>query len=101
LGTNARVTASKALCSVVFGHTHRIEESHIVGLDGRNHVSFSVGWLGDKKKDKIFDYVKNHWQWQLGFGLVYVDTSNGYFYHHKIHILDNYTCVFDGKVFKA
>jgi len=101
LASSAKATASKALCSLVYGHIHRIEESHLVGLDGTNHVCFSVGWLGDKRKDKIFDYVKGHHQWQLGFGLAWIDTSTGYFYHQKIHILDNYTCVVNGKLFKG
>lgn len=101
LASSAKATASKALCSLVYGHIHRIEESHLVGLDGTNHVCFSVGWLGDKSLDKIFGYVKTHHQWQLGFGLVYVDDKSGYFYHQKIHILDNYTCVVNGKLFKG
>lgn len=101
LATTAKATASKALCSLVYGHIHTIEESHIVGLDGTNYVTFSVGWLGDIRKDKIFNYVKNHWQWQLGFGLVWIDPATRYFYHQKIHILDNYTCVVNGKKYKA
>lgn len=100
LASSAKATASRALCSLVYGHIHRIEESHLVGLDGTNHVCFSVGWLGDKRMDKIFGYVKGHHQWQLGFGLAYVDEKTGYFYHQKIHILDNYTCVVNGKIFK-
>jgi hypothetical protein len=101
LASSAKATASKALCSLVYGHIHRIEESHIVGLDGTNHVCFSVGWLGDKSLDKIYGYVKSHQQWQLGFGLAHVDQDTKYFYHEKIHILDNYTCVVDGKLFKG
>jgi hypothetical protein len=101
LGNNAKLTATRALCSLVYGHIHRIEESHIVGLDGTNHVAFSVGWLGDKRMDKVFGYVKGHHQWQMGFGLVHVDDSTGYFYHQKIHILDNYTCVVNGKLYKG
>lgn len=101
LGNTAKLTSQRALCSIVYGHIHRIEESHIVGLDGTNHVAFSVGWLGDKKKDKIFDYVKGHWQWQLGFGLAWMDPVTNYFYHQKIHILDNYTCVVNGKKYKG
>lgn len=101
LASSAKATASKALCSLVYGHIHRIEESHLVGLDGTNHVCFSVGWLGDKRNDKIFGYVKSHHQWQLGFGLVFVDPKTGYFYHQKVHILDNYTCVVNGKIFKT
>lgn len=101
LGSSAKATASKALTSLVYGHIHRIEESHVVGLDGTNHVCFSVGWLGDKSADKIFGYVKSHHQWQLGFGLVYVNEKTKYFYHDKIHILDNYTCVANGKLYKG
>lgn len=104
LGTNARLTANRALSSLVYGHIHRIEESHIVGLDEKNHVCFSVGWLGNKDAQcngaMIFDYVKNHHQWQMGFGIVYVDPSTGYFYHQKVHIMDNYTCVFNGKKYR-
>lgn len=101
LANSAKATASKALCSLVYGHIHRIEESHLVGLDGTNHVCFSVGWLGDKRKDQIFDYVKGHHQWQLGFGIAYVDPKTKFFYHQKIHIMNNYTCVVNGKLFKA
>lgn len=101
LASSAKATASKALCSLVYGHIHRIEESHIVGLDGTNHVCFSTGWLGDKRKDQIYGYVKGHHQWQLGFAIVDVDESTGLFYHSKIHILENMTCVVNGKRFKA
>lgn len=100
LASSAKATASKALCSLVYGHIHRIEESHLVGLDGTNHVCFSVGWLGDKSLDKIYGYVKGHHQWQMGFGLVYVDPATRYFYHQKIHIMDNYTCLINGKLYK-
>lgn len=104
LASNARLTAAKALCSIVFGHIHSIEENHIVGMDGTNHVAFSVGWLGDKNKDQIFDYVKNHHQWQLGFGLVWVHSKTKYFYHTKVHILVNnkkHSCVVNGKYYEA
>jgi hypothetical protein len=100
LGSSAKATATRALCSLVYGHIHRIEESHIVGLDGTNHVAFSVGWLGDKRMDKIYGYVKNHHQWQLGFGVVYVDHKTRLFYHQKVPILvlkNTYSCVFNGK----
>lgn len=103
LATSAKLTAARALCSLVYGHIHRIEESHIVGIDGTNHVAFSVGWLGDKRKDKVFGYVKNHHQWQMGFGLVWVDPVTNLFYHQKIHILDiggELSCVVNGKIYK-
>jgi UDP-2,3-diacylglucosamine pyrophosphatase LpxH len=100
LSSSAKATASKALCSLVYGHIHRIEESHIVGLDGSNHVCFSVGWLGDKRKDEIFGFVKGHHQWQLGFGIVFIDPQTKYFYHQTAHILDNYSCLVGGKIYR-
>lgn len=104
LGNGAKATASKALCSLTYGHIHRIEESHVVGLDGTNHVCFSVGWLGDKRKDQIFGYVKGQHQWQLGFGVVHADPKTRVFYHQKIHIIDDgstLSCAVSGKRFKA
>jgi len=71
-----------------------------VAMDGKNHVCMSVGWLGDKSKEKIYGYVKNHHQWQMGFGLAYVDPKSRFFYHHKIHIMENMTCVVNGKLYK-
>lgn len=100
LGASAKATATNAGASLVFGHTHRIEEGHKVSISGSNHVAFSVGWLGDKRKDLVFGYVKKHHEWQLGFGLVYVDPLTRYFYHQKIQILDNMTCSIGGRVFK-
>jgi len=99
LASSAKATASKALCSLVYGHIHRIEQSHITGMEGEEHVCFSVGWLGQKKADEVFGYVKSHHQWQLGFGLVWVDPKTKNFYHQIVHILDNYTCVVNGKLY--
>lgn len=99
IANNACLTARKAMSSIVYGHIHRIESGYSVGLDGTQHVAFSCGWLGDKKKDKIFGYVKNHHDWQLGFALVFVDGKK--FYHQIIPILDDYTCVVNGEKIKA
>lgn len=102
LASSAKATVAKALCSLVHGHGHRIEESHLVGLDGTNHVCFSVGWLGDKRKDKIYSYVKGHHQWQMGFGLAWVNRQTREFYHQKVHILEDgkrLSAVVNGKLF--
>lgn len=104
LSSSAKATATKAMCSLVYGHIHCIEESHMVGMDGTNHVAFSVGWLGDKDQDLIFNYVKNHHQWQLGFGIVYVDEKTRRFYHQKIHIMEHgnkISCVVNGEYYEA
>jgi hypothetical protein len=101
IANTATLTARKAMCSLAYGHIHRIESGYSVGLCGDQHVAFCCGWLGDKNQDKIFGYVKNHHDWQLGFGLVWVDEHTGNFYHQIIPILDNYTCVVNGERYEA
>lgn len=87
----------KALASVIFGHTHRLQESQVVGMDGSNYRGISCGWLGNKDSP-VMDYVKNHHQWALGFSVVTVMPS-GDWYNQLIHIID-YKCICDGKIFK-
>jgi len=97
-----QATARKALCSLVYGHKHTREFSHIVGMDGSDHIVYSPGYLGGHRIfPKIYGYVKSHHQWQLGFDIVYVDPKTKYFYTNPTQILDDYTCVFGGKRFKA
>ena len=92
----AHGTVVKALKSVIFGHTHRIQESQIVTIDGQNLRGISSGWLGDEK-NPVFNYVKNHHQWAQGFSVVTV-LDNGMWFNQLVHIIDG-TCVFDGYVF--
>lgn len=104
IGRSAEATARKAMCSLVFGHIHRIQSNYAVGMDGTQHVAFSPGWLGDKRHG-VFDYVKSHHDWQLGFALVNVDPKTGFFYHQIIPILETgngkvSACV-NGKIFKG
>jgi len=75
IGTSAKTTATRAMKSVVFGHTHRIESQEVTSIDGESYRAFSPGWLGDKNK-KSFNYVRNHHQWSQGFAIVYV-SENG------------------------
>lgn len=98
LASTAKLTATKASCSLVYGHIHRIEQAQFVDLNKNNHKAFSVGWLGDSRKDQIFGYCRN--EWALGFGVVYIDEKNGNFYDQTIHIRDNLTCMFDGKLYR-
>ncbi|MBX3018010.1 MAG: hypothetical protein KF767_08980 [Bdellovibrionaceae bacterium] len=101
LGSSMKASAQRALCSMVYGDNHKIEETHFTSIKGEEHVCFSVGWLGDKRQQQVFGYVAGMAQWQLGFGIVHVDPRTGYFYHEKIHILDNITCMVNGKRFKG
>ncbi len=98
--TRAKLVASGVSCSITYGHIHRAEQESVVALDGSQHVAFCSGWLGDKRKDEVFGYVKGHFQWQLGFAIVRVDPTNGLFYHQIVPILPNMTCVVDGIKFE-
>lgn len=103
-GASPQASAKNSMRNLVYGHIHRIEESHTVALDDDNYVNFSCGWLGDKKHDYVFGYVKGNHQWQLGFGLVYVDPKTKLFYHQKIHILEikgKLSCVVNGKRYEG
>lgn len=92
----AHGTVVKALSSVIFGHTHRLQESQIVAIDGGNYRGISAGWLGDSSHS-VMSYVKNHHQWALGFSIVTV-LPCGNWYNQLVHIID-YKCQVDGKIY--
>ena len=94
----AHATVTKAMCSVAFGHTHRVQEARIVTLGGEEYLGINTGCLCDKNHPYM-QYVKNHHQWTLAFTIVYI-LPNGKWFHNTIHI-NNYTCLVEGKVFKA
>jgi predicted MPP superfamily phosphohydrolase len=98
--SNPQMVAKESSANIVFGHIHRIVEGRHVGLDGSQYVAFSAGCLCDIRKDEVFGYVKGHHKWQHGFATVWVDQKSGIFYHQKHQILDNYSCMLDGKLYR-
>lgn len=99
---SAKAAASRAICSVSYGHIHRSEHSYVVGLDGEQHVAYCAGWLGDKKNDLVFGFVNGHHQWTLGFSFVYVNEETNQFYQQIIPILEKdgvVSCVVNGKLY--
>lgn len=104
LGSNAKMSVSKSMQSVCYGHIHRIEQAYAVSLSGEQYVNFSPGWLGDQRHKEIFGYIRGSFQWQLGFALVWVDTETGLFYHQIVPILESgnsMTCAVGGKLYKS
>lgn len=96
----AHGTVVKAGCSVIFGHTHRIQQSQVVALNGEIHRGISTGWLGDKTHE-VMGYVKTHHQWSLGFSIVTV-LKNGAWLNSLIHIVERfgkYYAQFDGHLY--
>lgn len=94
----AQNTAEKAMASVIFGHTHRIQEAQVVAMNGENYRGISSGWLGDKD-NSVMSYVRSHHQWALGFSVVRV-LENGTWFNSLVHIID-YKCIVDGYVYEG
>ena len=88
----------KSGCSIVFGHIHRDQHSHVVMANGDAHIGISVGWLGDKD-DEVYDYVGGHHQWTLGFGVVTVE-PDGNFHIDSPRII-NYKCMVNGTLYEG
>jgi UDP-2,3-diacylglucosamine pyrophosphatase LpxH len=94
----AQNTVEKAMGSVIFGHTHRIQEAQIVTMNGENYRGISSGWLGNKDSD-VMQYVRSHHQWALGFSIVRV-LEDGTWFNQLIHIID-YKCFVDGYLYEG
>ena len=94
----AQNTVEKALSSVIFGHTHRIQEAQVVALDGKNYRGISSGWLGDPTHP-VMQYVSGHHQWAQGFSIV-TTLPNRTWFNSLIHII-NHQCYYDGYVFEG
>lgn len=93
----AQNTVEKALSSVIFGHTHRIQEAQVVALDGKNYRGISSGWLGDATHS-VMQYVSGHHQWAQGFSVV-TTLENGTWFNSLIHIIDH-TCYYNGHIYE-
>lgn len=94
---SANSTVTKASSSVVFGHTHRIQEYNTVSLSNESFKGWNIGWLGNKDHE-VFSYVKSHHQWQLGFGILTVTDDK--WFTQTVEIKKSadgrYMCVLDG-----
>ena len=94
----AHNSAVKSVSSIVFGHTHRLQQSEIYTVDGLPLIGTSCGWLGDKNH-QVFEYVKTHHQWGLGFGIAQVD--KGRLVDIRLaRISPKYECIVGGYLYK-
>lgn len=93
----AQNTVEKAMRSVIFGHTHRIQEAQVVSIGGENYRGISSGWLGNKDAPEM-QYVEGHHQWALGFSILHV-LKDGTWFNNLIHII-NYKCLYNGYIYE-
>lgn len=79
--------AAKALdmygCSVVFGHTHRLQIHSRCTLEKRM-VAWNLGWLGDPRT--AGDYVKGVPDWQHAMGIAHANPKTGEYWMEVFHI---------------
>lgn len=105
VGTAGRYAAYKALDtyqhSIITGHTHRMSYTVEGNAAGEVKLSAMFGWLGDANK---VDYMQRQLvlkNWALGFGIGHLDPSTGLVYMQPVPIVTGYSCVVQGKLYKA
>lgn len=86
--------------SVIFGHTHKIQEYHIQNAHGQDFVALNIGWLGNQSK--AAEYIMDISDWTQGFGITW-HRPNGGFFHQLIQIYAHrgvHECQFQDVVFR-
>jgi len=83
--------------SVLFGHTHKIQEFQVRNINGEVHRGINIGWLGDV--DRAAEYVKNVADWCHGFALGWFK-PNGEFWTQTIPIIRG-ECVYGDALITA
>jgi predicted phosphodiesterase len=93
----AQNTVEKAMSSVIFGHTHRIQEAQTVAMNGENYRGISSGWLGDSSHP-VMGYVRSHHQWAQGFSVFHL-LEDGTWFNYLAHII-NYKCWYGENIYE-
>lgn len=100
-GVNAVLMNARAFqASVMTGHTHAAECRYFGNVLGENHVSMSIGWLGDRKAAKYMPQAKKLANWQHAFGVMYVERATQNTHAFVVPIVDG-RCVVGGELFEA
>lgn len=100
-GSSPKAIAARVMGSLIYGHTHRLESTEVVAIDGTVCRIYGAGWLGDSNAG-VFDYVKDHPQWGLGFSICHA-FPDGNFFNQLIPITKierKYQCFYGGKLYE-
>ena len=108
---NAANTSFKKKFDVdhIWGCTHRSDRVVKTGSSGKVYTSYINGWFGDKgiitdlqarmpENRRVFQYTKNHEQWNSSFCIVSVDKKK---YHVQQVIIKDYTAVVGGNLYEG
>lgn len=89
-------------CSYIHGHLHRFSLETARSISHGDIYKIGCGFLGDRE-NKVFNYVKNPPNWQIGFVMVYLNEDTGQWWHEnciiKKNIADVYECFCCGSVY--
>lgn len=103
-GTSGRYSTFKAIDtyqhSVAIGHSHRMQYIVEGNAVGEFKLGAQFGWLGDRNQVDYMQVAKINSSCALGFGVGFLDPKTGIVYLQPIPII-NYSCVVNGKLFKA
>lgn len=83
--------------NVIAGHNHVLATQYNGNAVGENHVSCTLGWLGDRKFAKYLAPIKIAANWQHAFGVLYLEKNgNG---HLQVHPFIGGKVVVEGKLY--
>lgn len=85
--------------STLIGHTHRMSVTAGGTFAAGRHVAAMCGWLGNHEFARYMKRPQRS-QWQLGFGVGWLDTATGYVTIQGVPIVD-YRAVVAGKLIVA
>ena len=105
-GESVRKDVENFGVSIIRGHSHRAGTFYKT-YELRNETlrGLEIGYMADEKCEGM-GYTNMH-NWQKGFAIAHIEsgvsyTPDGYYPHIQfIEITQDYTCVVDGKVYKA
>jgi hypothetical protein len=84
--------------SVAIGHTHRLAVGYSGSAKGASHVGAMLGWLGDVSQISYAHRIQAMRDWQLGFGVAYLERATGHVHIQPVPLV-GYRCVVGGKLF--
>jgi hypothetical protein len=99
-GANAHVHARNTFESnAVIGHSHRLGVHYSGNAQGKCRVGAMFGWLGDVDQIDYAHRIQALRDWQLGFGVGYLEPS-GVIHLQAVPIINN-RCVVDGRLIRG
>lgn len=85
--------------NIAIGHTHRLAVDYRGCMRGKTYFGAMLGWGGDASYIDYKHELSAQCEWQLGFGVLYLD-KNGFCHLDARPVLSNYSTVVEGHLLK-